>query len=49
MRRLFKVGEQTVKTSGFDQEIKKNEILINEEARATEIVAEAEKETFRCQ
>src|SRR4030095_13451243 len=31
--RLFKVGEQTVKTSGFDQEIKKNEILIgNEEA-----------------
>jgi DNA topoisomerase-1 len=44
--RLFKVGEQTVKTSGFDQETKKNEILINEEARATEIVAEAEKQTF---
>jgi DNA topoisomerase I len=44
--RLFKVGEKTVKTSGFDQDTKKTEILINEEARATEIVAEAEKETF---
>ncbi|MBA2526524.1 MAG: type I DNA topoisomerase [Pyrinomonadaceae bacterium] len=44
--RLFKVGEKTVKTSGFDQDTKKSEILINEEARATEIVAEAEKETF---
>ncbi|MDQ3667540.1 MAG: type I DNA topoisomerase [Acidobacteriota bacterium] len=44
--RLFKVGEQTVKTSGFDQDTKKNEILINEAARATEIVAEAEKEAF---
>ncbi len=44
--RLFKVGEKTVKTSGFDQDIKKSEILINEEARATEIVAEAQKETF---
>ena len=47
--RLFKVGEQTVKTSGFDQESKKTEILINEGAQATEIVAEAEKENFRCQ
>jgi DNA topoisomerase-1 len=44
--RLFKVGEQTVKTSGFDQETKKNEILINEEAKASDIVAEAEKQTF---
>jgi DNA topoisomerase-1 len=44
--RLFKVGEQTVKTSGFDQKTKKNEILINEEAKATDIVAEAEKQTF---
>src|SRR4030095_15816691 len=26
--RLFKVGEQTVKTANFDQDIKKNEILI---------------------
>jgi len=44
--RLFKVGEKTVKTSGFDLDTKNTEILINEEARATEIVAEAEKETF---
>jgi len=44
--RLFKVGEKTVKTGSFDQDIKKSEILINEEARATEIVAEAEKEPF---
>ena len=44
--RLFKVGEQTVKTSGFDQDIKKNEILINDAAQATEIVAEAENQSF---
>ncbi|HEX4900914.1 MAG TPA: type I DNA topoisomerase, partial [Pyrinomonadaceae bacterium] len=44
--RLFKVDEQTVKTSGFDQDIKKNEILISDEAQATEIVAEAEKQSF---
>ncbi len=44
--RLFKVGEQAVKTGGFDQEIKKNEILINDEASAADIVAEAEKQSF---
>src|SRR6188474_310203 len=44
--RLFKVGDQTVKTGGFDQDTKKNEILINDEAKATEIVAEAEKQAF---
>jgi DNA topoisomerase-1 len=44
--RLFKVGEQTVKTSGFDQELKKNEILIAEQAKADEIVAEAREQTF---
>ena len=44
--RLFKVGEKAVKTSGFDQEIKKNEILINNEASAAEIVAEAEQQSF---
>ena len=44
--RLFKVGHQTVKTSGFDQEIKKNEVLINDEAKATDIVAEAEQQPF---
>ncbi|HEU4767523.1 MAG TPA: type I DNA topoisomerase, partial [Pyrinomonadaceae bacterium] len=44
--RLFKVGEQTVKTSGFDQELKKTEILINEQAKADEIVAEARQQSF---
>ena len=45
--RLVRIGEQTVKTGGFDQEVKKNEILIGKEAEATEIVAEAEAQTFR--
>ena len=44
--RLFKINEQTVKTSGFDQELKKNEILINEQAKAGEIVAEAQQQSF---
>jgi len=44
--RLMKAGEQTVKTSGFDQELKKSEILIGNDAQASEIVAEAEKQTF---
>src|SRR3989440_7916918 len=44
--RLLKVGEQTVKTSGFDQEIKKNEILIGNDAQAGEIVADAKQQTF---
>ncbi len=44
--RLFKIGEQTVKTSGFDQDLKKNEILINEQAKADEIVAEAQQQSY---
>src|ERR1043165_3041210 len=44
--RLFKVGEQTVKTSGFDQDLKKSEILIGAEAHAKEIVDEAAQQTF---
>lgn len=44
--RLFKVGEQTVKTGGFDDELKKNEILIGNEATAAEIVSEAGQQTF---
>src|SRR6476659_7071091 len=44
--RLFKIDEQTVKTSGFDQELKKNEILINEQAKADTIVSEAQQQTF---
>src|SRR6185295_7760447 len=44
--RLFKVGEQTVKTGGFDQEIKRGEIQIKDEASAAELVAEANQQTF---
>ena len=44
--RLWKIGEQTVKTSGFDQEVKKTEILIGNEEQAKEIVAEAEAESY---
>ena len=44
--RLLKIGEQTVKTSGFDQDLKKTEILIGKETHASEIVAEAEKQAF---
>ncbi|MDQ3806032.1 MAG: type I DNA topoisomerase, partial [Acidobacteriota bacterium] len=44
--RLFKVGEQTVKTSGFDQEVKKSEILIGDEGQARAVVEEAERQQF---
>ena len=44
--RLLKVGDQTVKTSGFDQDLKKNEILIGNDQQAKEIVAEAKQQTF---
>ena len=44
--RLFKVGEQTVKTGGFDQETKRGEILINDETMAAGLVAEANQQTF---
>src|ERR671914_67817 len=44
--RLYKIGEQTVKTGGFDQELKKSEILIGNEAQAKEIVSEAEKQSY---
>ncbi len=44
--RLFKVGEQTVKTGGFDQDIKRGEILINDEASAAKLVAEANQQPF---
>ncbi|MFN2454120.1 MAG: DNA topoisomerase [Pyrinomonadaceae bacterium] len=39
--RLLKVGEQTIKTGNFDQEVKKNELVIGNEAQAAEIVTEA--------
>jgi DNA topoisomerase I len=44
--RLFKIEDKTVKTSGFDQDIKKNEILIGNQDEADKIVAEAKKEAF---
>ena len=44
--RLLKVGEQTVKTSNFDQDIKKNEILIGNQAQAEELVAEASQQSY---
>src|SRR6476659_2647220 len=44
--RLLKVADKTVKTSGFDQDLKKSEILIGNDAQATEIVAEAKQQTF---
>jgi DNA topoisomerase-1 len=44
--RLFKVGEQTVKTSGFDQELKKNEILIQDQTQADGFVSEAQQQSF---
>src|SRR5437773_10277382 len=44
--RLVKVEDQTVKTGGFDQKIKKNEILIENDTRATAIVAEARKQSI---
>jgi DNA topoisomerase-1 len=44
--RLLKVSEKNVKTSGFDQPVKKNEILINDQKSANEIVAEAEQQSY---
>ncbi|MBA3439889.1 MAG: type I DNA topoisomerase [Pyrinomonadaceae bacterium] len=45
--RLFRVDEKTVKTGGFDQELKKNEILIGSEGQAQEIVQEAEQQPYK--
>ena len=44
--RLFKVGDHSVKTSGFDQAAKSNEILINAEAQANDLVEEAKQQSF---
>ena len=53
--RLFKIGEQTVKTSGFELDptaakptllLKKNEILIQSDAQAEELVEEIGQQTF---
>jgi DNA topoisomerase-1 len=44
--RLYRIDEQTVKTSGFDQDLKKNEVVIKNETRATDIVSEAQQQSF---
>src|SRR5947208_2578102 len=44
--RLLKIEEKTVKTGNFDQDVKKNEILIGTEEQARDLVAEAEKQTY---
>jgi DNA topoisomerase-1 len=44
--RLYKVEDLTVKTSGFDQDLKKGETHIKDEATAKSIVEQAEKENF---
>ena len=44
--RLYKIEDLTVKTSGFDQDLKKSETHIKDEATAKSIVEEAGKESF---
>jgi DNA topoisomerase-1 len=44
--RLLKIGEQTVKTSGFDQDVKKNEVVIRDQAQADQVVEEARRQSF---
>lgn len=44
--RLYKIEDLTVKTSGFDQDLKKSETHIKDEKTAQSIVSEAEKEAF---
>jgi DNA topoisomerase-1 len=44
--RLYRIEDKTVKTGGFDEDLKKSETHIKDEKTATEIVAEAERETF---
>src|ERR687886_41913 len=43
----YKVSPLLCKTIGFEQDVKKNEILIATEAQAQEIVREAEAQSFR--
>jgi len=44
--RLAKVDDKNVKTSNFDEEIKKTEVLIGDESTAQKIVSEAEQQKF---
>lgn len=44
--RLYKIEDLTVKASGFDQDLKKTETHIKDEATAKSIVEEAEKQNY---
>ena len=44
--RLYKIEDKTLKTAGFDEDLKKGETHIKDEATAASIVTEAEKENF---
>lgn len=44
--RLYKIEDKTLKTSAFDEDIKKSETHIKDEATAKSVVEEAEKENF---
>ena len=44
--RLYKIEDKTVKTAGFDEDLKKSETHIKDETTAKSIVEEAEKESF---
>jgi DNA topoisomerase-1 len=44
--RLYKIEDKTLKTAGFDEDLKKNETHIKDEATATSIVEEAGKESY---
>lgn len=44
--RLYKIEDKTLKTSGFDEDLKKNETHIKDETTANSIVEEAGKESF---
>jgi DNA topoisomerase-1 len=44
--KLHKIGDLTVKTSGFGEDLKKTEIHLKDEKSANEIVDEAKKENF---
>ncbi len=44
--KLYKIEDLTIKSSGFDQDLKKTETHIKDEKSANEIVEEANKENF---
>jgi DNA topoisomerase-1 len=44
--RLYKIEDKTLKTGSFDDDLKKSEVHIKNEAEAKDIVAEAEKASY---